>query len=376
MSIALSELYLSTKNQYQLNLIAGEKGLFSRINWVQFTEDINTINFLKGGELIITTGMSKNSDQWLSDFVKKLITQKTSGLIINTGKYLFPKDLNDDLLNLCNSYNYPIFTMPWKIHLATIMQDYGNRLFQQNYQDDQVGMAFRSLILQTEEATKHIEILNRHRFENHSNYFICLNDNQSSLLNLLNFFHSKGLKFFSFAINDQNLLIASDLSKQILDDFFREVGQNCQDDNIGVSREGSLFQLHDLYQQAQFALKTAKKKKQSYVLFNRLGITGILYSVADKSLLSDFYEEKLQLLENHDKKNKSNLLETLRLYLEYDGSIKAIAQASFTHRNTINYRIKKIRQLLSEDLLTTDEKFNFRLAFIIRDYLALESETV
>jgi DNA-binding PucR family transcriptional regulator len=131
-----------------------------------------------------------------------------------------------------------------------------------------------------------------------------------------------------------------------------------------------------LYQQAQFALKTAKKKKQSYVLFNRLGITGILYSVADKSLLSDFYEEKLQLLENHDKKNKSNLLETLRLYLEYDGSIKAIAQASFTHRNTINYRIKKIRQLLSEDLLTTDEKFNFRLAFIIRDYLALESETV
>lgn len=82
MSIALSELYLSTKTQYQLNLIAGEKGLFSPINWVQFNEDINTINFLKGGELIITTGMSKNSDQWLSDFVKKLITQKTSGLII------------------------------------------------------------------------------------------------------------------------------------------------------------------------------------------------------------------------------------------------------------------------------------------------------
>ncbi|WKY45900.1 PucR family transcriptional regulator [Eubacteriaceae bacterium ES2] len=374
MSIPISELYLSTKKQYQLTLIAGPNGLFNQVEWVQFTEDINTVNFLKGGELIITTGMSRNSNQWLFDFVKKLISQKTSGLILNTGKYIFPEDINEDLLNLCNTHHYPIFTMPWKIHLATIMQDYGNRLFKQNYQDDQVEMAFRSLILQPDEATQHIEVLNRHSFENNSNYFIFLHKNHASFLIQFELFQSAHIKFFSFTIGDQNVVVTSDLSNQILEKLFREIDQSCQDIFIGISSEGSLLKLHDLYYQAQFALKSAIKSHQSYVSFHKLGVTAILYSVADKSLLSNFYEQKLQILKNHDEKNNSDLLETFRLYLEHDGSIQAIAQASYAHRNTINYRIKKIRQLLSANLLTMEEKFNFRLAFIIREYLFLESQ--
>ncbi|MEO1816816.1 MAG: helix-turn-helix domain-containing protein [Acetobacterium sp.] len=46
----------------------------------------------------------------------------------------------------------------------------------------------------------------------------------------------------------------------------------------------------------------------------------------------------------------------MRLYLEHDGSIQAVADASFTHRNTINYRMKKIRQLLNMDLTTMEER--------------------
>jgi DNA-binding PucR family transcriptional regulator len=93
--------------------------------------------------------------------------------------------------------------------------------------------------------------------------------------------------------------------------------------------------------------------------------------VPDPAILAALADDSLSRLEAHDARSQSSLTATLRLYLEHDGSIQAVADASFTHRNTINYRMKKIRQLLKMDLLTMEEKFNLRLAFMIKDYLAL-----
>ena len=98
-------------------------------HWVQFTEDSATTDFLKGGELIITTGMSAASETWLYDFITRLIAQKSAGLILNTGRYLFVETIPTVVIGLCNQHHFPLFAMPWKIPLATIMQDYGNRIF-------------------------------------------------------------------------------------------------------------------------------------------------------------------------------------------------------------------------------------------------------
>ena len=58
MPLTLNELYTQTKHQYHLSMIAGKTGIDHIMNWVYVSEDSSTHDFLKGGELIITTGIN------------------------------------------------------------------------------------------------------------------------------------------------------------------------------------------------------------------------------------------------------------------------------------------------------------------------------
>ena len=84
MAILLRDLYKETKSTYGLDLIAGEEGLDNLMNWVYISEDPGTLEFLHGGELIITTGVLCGNEYWLYNFIKGLIEHKTCGLIIVT----------------------------------------------------------------------------------------------------------------------------------------------------------------------------------------------------------------------------------------------------------------------------------------------------
>ena len=55
----------------------------------------------------------------------------------------------------------------------------------------------------------------------------------------------------------------------------------------------------------------------------------------------------------------------LKLYLDNDGSVKAVSELLFLHRNSINYKIKKIEELLQCDLSTTKVRTKLYLAFLI-----------
>ncbi|WP_243145485.1 helix-turn-helix domain-containing protein, partial [Clostridium neonatale] len=61
----------------------------------------------------------------------------------------------------------------------------------------------------------------------------------------------------------------------------------------------------------------------------------------------------------------------LKLYINNNSSIQAVSEKTFTHRNTINYRIKKIKEILNTDLNNPKDKFNYMLAFYIEEMLNL-----
>lgn len=373
MSIILADLFHSTKNNYQLQLIAGEDGLNTPIHWVQFTEDIATTHFLKGGELIITTGMSADSDTWLYDFIIRLIDQKTCGLILNTGRYLFADAFSKDVIALCTQHQFPLFAMPWKIHLATIMQDYCNRIFMQSYQEDRTTMAFQRLLLHPDEPESSLDTLNSLGYETTTPYLVMVCQASKIPAGLIEQLRKYGTRSYHFRLREAFVFIF----------------QNPQDNALGEALKNSnpeptapicfgigeltdaLTKIHRSYEQALFALKAAQKQHLYQLNFNDLGLFKVFVAVPDKDILVTIASDSLNLLEEYDTHSQSNLIDTLRLYLEHDGSIQAVAVATFTHRNTINYRMKKIRQLLKMDLTSTEEKFRLYLAFQIKDYLAL-----
>lgn len=373
MSIILADLFHATQTTYQLQLLAGATGLNTPIDWVQFTEDSATTDFLKGGELIITTGMSCDSEAWLYDFITRLIAQKSAGLILNTGRYLFVETISAAVITLCNEHHFPLFAMPWKIHLATIMQDYGNRLFTQSYQEDRTTMAFSRLLLHPGEPETSIDTLNSLGYENDLGYLVMVATAAALPARLSRQLRQLAPRCYHFRLGENTVVIVAnpdgDALTQAIADFPADpTTPLCFG---GGEPSDSLLTLYRSYQQALFALKVAQKQGQQLARFKDLGLFKIFFAVPDPAILAALADDSLSRLEAQDPRGQSVLMETLRLYLEYDGSIQAVADASFTHRNTINYRIKKIRQILNMDLVTMDEKFQLQLAFLIRDYLTI-----
>ncbi|WP_018701876.1 helix-turn-helix domain-containing protein [Anaeromusa acidaminophila] len=59
----------------------------------------------------------------------------------------------------------------------------------------------------------------------------------------------------------------------------------------------------------------------------------------------------------------------MRCYLEQDGSVQAVAKLTYVHRNTINYKLKKIRELTGCDLARSEERLQLMLALKIGEVL-------
>ena len=67
----------------------------------------------------------------------------------------------------------------------------------------------------------------------------------------------------------------------------------------------------------------------------------------------------------YDEKHGTDYIRTLELYLKNNGSIQAVAEAMFTHRNTVTYRMRNIRQMLGSPLETAEEKLPYQIACLI-----------
>ena len=70
----------------------------------------------------------------------------------------------------------------------------------------------------------------------------------------------------------------------------------------------------------------------------------------------------------YDAENKTDYTQILRLYLESCGSIKTVADRTNMHRNTINYKIKQIREILGCEL-NVEDKTELLAAYRITDLL-------
>ena len=120
------------------------------------------------------------------------------------------------------------------------------------------------------------------------------------------------------------------------------------------------------YLRAKAALARALDTGAPSAYFDEMGIYRLLYTNPDRKLLSQMSEELLQPLLEYDEKHNADYTETLEQYLKYDGSIQKAAEAMFTHRNTVLYRMNNIRNLLGCSLETQEEKLQYQIACLLR----------
>jgi purine catabolism regulator len=84
-----------------------------------------------------------------------------------------------------------------------------------------------------------------------------------------------------------------------------------------------------------------------------LGLSAVVMATAGRGARESARKFLAPLLE-HDTKRSGQLVETLEAFLEHDAHPSKTCAALFIHRNSLNYRLRKIESLLRLDLNTVD----------------------
>jgi DNA-binding PucR family transcriptional regulator len=118
------------------------------------------------------------------------------------------------------------------------------------------------------------------------------------------------------------------------------------------------------HREAELALKVqrATAAAEQVTQFDDLGVFRILAESEELSGIDRFVDRWLGALLDYDKLHGAALVDTLSRYLEMGGNYDATAQALSTHRNTVKYRLQRIRAVSGFDLADPDTRFNLQLA--------------
>lgn len=100
--------------------------------------------------------------------------------------------------------------------------------------------------------------------------------------------------------------------------------------------------------------------------YNDLGVFALLHAGAGREAFDAFADALLEPLAAYDRKHRTDLLQTLRLYFEVGENVKEAAERLSVHRHTIFYRLNQIAQILKCDLKTPKDQLSVRAALAIR----------
>lgn len=129
---------------------------------------------------------------------------------------------------------------------------------------------------------------------------------------------------------------------------------NMNDITFGISDyHANITEISEGYKEAKRTLelmKVLKNKKEKIVFYKEIWIYDFLLNI-DKEKLKKYCDKKLLRVLEYDATNKGeDLFHTLEVFLDCMGRHNLAAEKLFIHRNTLNYRLNKIREILDCDL--------------------------
>lgn len=96
--------------------------------------------------------------------------------------------------------------------------------------------------------------------------------------------------------------------------------------------------------------------------FSDLGVYRLLVRLRETPELWTFYRETLARLAEYDQRQGAELLKTLEAYFNHLGNLRAASEALHVHRNTLLYRLERIKEISGMDLDNAEEHFALWLA--------------
>ncbi|EFV75222.1 hypothetical protein HMPREF1013_04655 [Bacillus sp. 2_A_57_CT2] len=125
---------------------------------------------------------------------------------------------------------------------------------------------------------------------------------------------------------------------------------------------------YELAKEASIIREKVRNEKTSY-FYEDLHIYRIINAAYDQGILYEFVSDYLKPVIIFDRQNNTKLMNTLRLYLKFNGSKKETAKHLFIVRQTLYHRLEKLYELIGEDFMEPPKRQAFELAVAAYEYL-------
>lgn len=390
---------LSLPSFRQIELVAGRTGLNRPVRWPYVTVTYSIDKWVQGGELMFVSGIGYGQDESvLMGLLQESIEKRLAGVVILVGQE-YIREIPPQLIKLADQADFPLFQMPYSIPLVLPTEEISNLIVKNQMEDrflselmvslftgdcgDEDAVAAKAAFYKFDLSGSHQvavivpELAQDRRKVDGIDFLLELQRTVDNVLKLhgcrmptmLDCGSITCLFLWRSAPAGQQL---EQILLQVREALLRKDGI----EHVWIAtgrRYERLCEIAQSKDEAEKALRVLKERGKDDVIgdFDKLGIFKVLFGIRNLTEIHRFCGEILGRLEAADAQGGTNYLQTLEIYLEENCNAVHAARRLFLHRNSLNYRIRKIEAILGCDLSSNKERLKLRDAFLLRSFLRI-----
>ena len=184
---------------------------------------------------------------------------------------------------------------------------------------------------------------------------------------------------FVLSVNETDVAVIKQISGTVTAEDLEKIAVNMEETlknelriktiiGIGTVAE-RLRELADSYKEAQTAIEVGKvfDTEKSIMHYENLGIGRLIYQLP--TTLCEIFLCEVFKKNSIDSLDQETLF-TINKFFENNLNVSETSRKLFVHRNTLVYRLEKIKKLTGLDLRQFDHAIVFKVALMVRKYLS------
>ena len=353
-----------------LHLVSGQESAQAQVRWVHSTELPDPTPWLKGGELLLTTGIQLRGPKLQRELIDRLADHDIAGLGFGTG--FAHKRLPAALLTAARRREFPLFEVPYELPFIAITERAFAHLLDERYE-----MLQRNMVgdLLAEALSGHLypeDVQARLRPFGIGEQVAVLafrppdpTAAAAPVERILQRERVPGLVAVRAgllcAVVDGSQVQPVELARKIRSELAARFGEV----TAAASRPAATHSLRMSFHEARCALEAVRLRNgdaPDVASHEDLGAFQLLLSLQDDDALSSYCRTVLGPIEHGEGDYGDELVRSLDVFIEHNGHWEKAASALYCHRHTLRYRIRRIEQLTGRDFSNARDRIEFWLA--------------
>lgn len=371
-----------------MKAVAGLQGINSAVTWVNIMEIPDSPDTINRGELLVTTGYGLENGEKYQNLVQRLKARGVPALAVQTGYYI--SQIPAYLIRSADEYGLPLLEMPANYSFSAILHILVDAISNTGAASPQSGFDFKTV--EPKLRAKIQSSVLAQELQTETAYLFLVTSADSSdiekpearrgLERILSFLSSYAKDCVSEQAEGNGLacvLTFADPSRASAITYDLQI----QLTFLSEGDEVNLFAAFDSFLRPEglsaayghcaecLGLLSKIGAKRGVCCFEDYNFIRMLGACCNSDPSAVIRNPALQTLLAKDRRDHTNLVQTLRVYLAENCSITHAAERLFVHRHTLMNRVQAIRDLTGVNLDDYYQRIFLSLSLLMHDYYAL-----